>query len=152
MDDGVTAITRCKVALVPHETLREITKNYPYLTRVFWFTTLIDAAVHREWMTGLGRLDARERLAHLVCEMHTRLETIGLVEDGSFDLPMTQAEIGDAFGLSTVHTNRVLQELRADDLISLKGKRLTVLDWNRLCEAAKFNSEYLHVDQQIERD
>jgi CRP-like cAMP-binding protein len=152
MDDGVTAITPCKVALVPHKTLREITKNYPYLTRVFWMTTLIDGAVHREWMTGLGRMDARERIAHLLCEMHTRLKTIHFVKDRSFDLPMTQAELGDAFGLTTVHTNRVLQELRGEGLITLKGKTLTILDWDRLRQEAKFNPDYLHVDQQIERD
>jgi CRP-like cAMP-binding protein len=103
-------------------------------------------------MTGLGRMDARERVAHLLCEMHTRLKTIDLVKDGSFDLPMTQAELGDAFGLSTVHTNRVLQELRSEGLITLKGKTLTILEWDLLCEAAKFNSDYLHTDQQIERD
>ena len=152
MDDGVATLTRCKVALFPHERLREITREQPYLTRVFWMTTLVDGAVHREWMTGLGRLSARERLAHLLCELFVRLETMGLTRDHSYDFPITQAELGDAFGLSTVHTNRVLQELRGDGLITLEGKTLTILDWDRLRGEAQFNPEYLHIGQKLERD
>jgi CRP-like cAMP-binding protein len=152
MDDGVASVTRCKVAIVPHKTLREITRHYPYLTRVLWMTTLVDAAVHREWMTILGRMDARERVAHHLCELYARHEYAGLARDHSYDLPMTQAEMADAFGLSGVHTNRILQELRGEGLISLAGKRLTILDWDRLCREAQFNADYLHADQQIERD
>jgi CRP-like cAMP-binding protein len=112
MDDGVSSLTSCKVALAPHSALREITKSYPHLTRVLWFTTLVDGAVHREWMTGLGRLSAPERIAHLFCELFLRLQAVGLTQDHSFDLPITQAELADAFGLSSVHVNRTLQELR----------------------------------------
>ena len=98
MDDGVGALTPCKVAPVAHSDLREITKSYPHLTRVLWLTTLVDAAVHRTWLTTLGRMDARPRLAHFLCEMHDRLETVGLMTDRSYELPLTQEELGDAFG------------------------------------------------------
>ncbi|HEX2137061.1 MAG TPA: Crp/Fnr family transcriptional regulator [Microvirga sp.] len=152
LDDGVAAVTRCKVAFVPHQTLREITRQYPYLTRVFWMTTLVDGAVHREWMTGLGRLEARDRVAHALCELYVRLKSVGLTGDHSYDLPITQGELADAFGLSNVHTNRILQELRGSGLIDLRGKKLTILDWERLREVAQFDPEYLHIDQKLERD
>ncbi len=152
MDDGVMALTPCKVALVPHQALKEITKNYPWLTRVLWFTTLVDGAIHREWMTTLGRMEARERIAHFICEMRLRLQTIGLTTDDSYEQPINQTAIGDAFGVSTVHTNRVLQDLRADGLITSEGKTLIINDWERLQQVAQFQSDYLHSDQQIERD
>src|SRR3712207_954152 len=152
MDDGVSAVTPCKVALVPHSALREITKNYPHLTRLLWFTTLVDGAVHREWMTGLGRLDARERVAHFFCELFLRLESVGRTQDHSYELPITQSELADAFGLSTVHMNRTLQDLRGEELISWQGKTLVIHDWERLQQVAQFDPVYLHADQQIERD
>ena len=152
MDDGVAAATRCKVAVVPHRNLLEITKRYAYLTRVFWMTTLVDGAVHREWMTGLGRLEARDRLAHAICELYVRLDSVGLIGDRSYDLPLTQSELADAFGLSNVHTNRILQELRGSGLIDLRGKKLTIRDWDRLREMAQFDPDYLHIDQKMERD
>ena len=152
MDDGVSSLTSCTVALAPHSALREITKSYPHLTRVLWFTTLVDGAVHREWMTGLGRLSAPERIAHLFCELFLRLQAVGLTRDHSFDLPITQAELADAFGLSPVHVNRSLQELRGDGLITSQGKTLVINDWERLQQVAQFNPDYLHMDQRIERD
>jgi CRP-like cAMP-binding protein len=152
MDDGVSSLTPCTVALVPHSALREITKSYPHLTRVLWFTTLVDGAVHREWMTGLGRLSAPERIAHLLCELFLRLQAVGLTRDHSFDLPITQAELADAFGLSSVHVNRTLQELRGEGLITSQGKTLVINDWERLQQVAQFNPDYLHMDQVIERD
>ena len=152
MDDGVASVTACKVALVPHCALRDITKNHPHLTRLLWFTTLVDGAVHREWMTGLGRLDARERVAHFFCELFLRLESVGRTQDHSYELPITQTELADAFGLSAVHMNRVLQDLRGEELISWQSKTLVIHDWERLQQVAQFDPVYLHADQQIERD
>ena len=152
IDDGVGALTPCRVALVAHSDLREITREYPYLSRLLWFTTLVDGAVHREWMTGIGRLPARERIAHLLSELAVRLNTVGMVDDGSFDLPISQAELADATGLSYVHVNRSLQTLRKNELITSNGIRTTVNDWKRLTAFSQFDPDYLHVGQQIERD
>jgi CRP-like cAMP-binding protein len=152
MDDGVSSLTPCKVAFAPHSALREITKTYPHLTRVLWFTTLVDGAIHREWMTGLGRLSAHERMAHLLCELFLRLQAVGLTRDHSYDLPITQAELADAFGLSPVHVNRTFQDLRGQGLITSQGKTLVINDWERLQQVAQFNPDYLHADQKIERD
>ena len=151
-DDGVGALTPCKVALVPHKSLREITRQYPYLARVLWLTTLIDGAIHREWMTGIGRLPARERVAHLLCELTVRLQRVGMVNHGSFELPITQSELSDATGLSYVHVNRMLMELRKEGLITSSGTTVTINDWKRLRDLAQFNPEYLHVGRQVERD
>ncbi|MFC1456667.1 Crp/Fnr family transcriptional regulator [Microvirga arabica] len=132
--------------------MKEITKKYPYLTRVLWQTTLIDGAVPRAWMTTLGRMEARERLAHFFCELRDRLHTVGLTQDNSYELPITQEELGDAFGMSTVHVNRVLQELRTDGLITSRGRTVIINDWERLQQEAQYNPVYLHIDQKLERD
>jgi CRP-like cAMP-binding protein len=152
MDDGVAALTTCTVALVAHSDLKEITKNYPYVTRVLWLTTLIDGAVHRVWLTTLGRMEARERLSHFLCELRDRLQPAGLIDDDSYELPITQGELGDAFGISTVHVNRVLQDLRAEGLITTRGKTLIINDLERLQQQAQYTADYLHIGQKVERD
>ena len=151
-DDGVGALTACKVALVPHKNLLEITRRYPYLARLLWLTTLIDGAIHREWMTGIGRLPARERIAHLLCELTVRLQSVGMVNDGSFELPITQGEFSDATGLSYVHVNRMLMELRKEGLITSSGNTVTIHDWTSLRELAQFDAGYLQIGKQVERD
>jgi CRP-like cAMP-binding protein len=110
----------------------------------FWRETLIDGAIFREWMKGIGRRDAKARIAHLMCEMVTRLKAVGLVEDLSCVWPYTQTEIGDALGLSTVHVNRTLQEIRAAKLIVLSKAHLTVKDWDGLVALGEFDPTYLH--------
>jgi CRP-like cAMP-binding protein len=152
IDDGVAALTACTVAQVPHSDLKEITKSYPYLTRLLWLITLIDGAVHRAWMTTLGRMDARERLAHFFCELRDRLQPVGLSNDDSYELPITQQELGDAFGTSTVHINRVLQDLRSDGLIRSRGRTLIINELKRLQGQAQYAPGYLHLYQTIERD
>jgi CRP-like cAMP-binding protein len=104
--------------------------------------------VFRQWMVGLGRREAYGRIAHLLCELLVRLRAVELVEDHAFTLPVTQAELGDAFGLSTVHVNWVLQDLRGDGLITLHGGSLKVLDWEGLKKAGEFNPTYLHLVKQ----
>ena len=117
MDHSLGTLVPSKLAFIPHEALRALTHRHPRIGDVFWRDTLIDAAVFREWMMGIGRRDALTRVAHLLCELLVRFRAVGLVEDHACQLPLTQAELGDALGLSTVHVNRVLQELRGDDLI-----------------------------------
>jgi CRP-like cAMP-binding protein len=145
LDHGVAALTPCTIALVPHETLKMLTETYPHLTRMFWLNTLLDAAINREWITSMGRRAALERTAHLFCELFKRLEAVGKTQDLSFRLPLTQAELGDALGLSLVHVNRVVQALRNDGLVTWEGRVLTILDWDRLCELAEFDSAYLYL-------
>jgi CRP-like cAMP-binding protein len=148
MDHGVVALTRCRVGLVPHSTLREITETHLHLGRLLWLSTLIDAAIHREWLVAMGRRPALNQLAHLVCELFLRLQAVGLAQDMSFELPLTQAELGDVLGLSTVHVNRVIQQLRTDGLVTWSEKRIVLEDWTRLQEVAEFDPTFLNLDNE----
>jgi len=145
MDHGVVTLSRCRVVYVPHERLRDITERHPHLTRLLWLSTLIDGAIHREWLAGAGRRNAASQMAHLICELFTRLEVVHLTRGTAFRFPVTQAELGDALGLSTVHTNRTLQELRAEGLITWRGDEIKIEDLDRLRAVAEFDPAYLHI-------
>lgn len=152
MDDGVGALTPCTVAHVAHSDLQRVTKEYPYLARLLWFSTLVDGAVHRAWITAIGAMDARERLAHFLCEICDRLKAMGMLKDESYTLPITQEVLGNAFGLSSVHVNRMLGDLRAEGLITLKGRNLAICDWQALRRVAHYSPDYLHIGEQVARD
>ncbi len=145
MDCSLGTLTRCKLGYIQHDALRDLCARHWRIASVLWRTTLIDAAKFREWLTNMGRRDAYSRMTHLLCEWVVRLRAVGLVEDWTCELPMTQVELADAIGTSTVHVNRVLQELRAAKLISLKGQTLTVLNWERLRDVSGFDPTYLHL-------
>jgi CRP-like cAMP-binding protein len=146
MDHSVATLTRCRFAIVPHENLRRITEEHPHLTRQLWRSTLIDAAVLRQWLLGAGQRSAIEHAAHLICELYTRLRVVNLADETSFQMPLTQTEIGDALGISPVHTNRVIQELRRLELISLRGSTVDILDWEGLLKMSEFDPTYLGLE------
>ena len=148
MDHTLSALTQATVAFIPHESLRDLVAARPTIAAALWRDTLIDAAIFREWMTGLGRRDARGRIAHLFCEMYLKLQAVGLAADHRCDFPPTQTEMGDALGLSTVHVNRTLQDMRAQELISLQGRSLHILSWKGLEAAGEFDPTYLHVEKR----
>jgi CRP-like cAMP-binding protein len=145
LDNSVGTLTSSRVAMIPHGSLRDLLRRSPGLAEAFWRDTLIDAAIFREWMIGLGRRSAYQRMAHLLCELRVRLHAVGLTQDHGFHLPVTQTELADALGLSTVHVNRVLQDLRAEKLIVLRGGSLSIPDWEALTSAAEFDPAYLHL-------
>ena len=147
MDHAVGAITRCRVAQIPHPQIRETLDSHPRLGQAMWRDTMVDSAVFREWVVNLGRRDAYERVAHLLCELHTRLEAVGLTNGYSYGLPLTQTDLADSVGISTVHVNRVLQKLRGEGLITFGGKSVTIHDWDRLVEVGGFDAGYLHLDE-----
>jgi CRP-like cAMP-binding protein len=144
MDHSVATFSRCRVALAPHGRLRELTQAYPHLSRLFWLSTLIDAAIHRQWLAG-GQRSALERAAHLLCELYVRLELVGLAKDFSFAMPMSQIEFADALSISSVHTNRVLQELRNEGVASWQHREVGIHDWQRLAGLAEFDPTYLNL-------
>jgi CRP-like cAMP-binding protein len=146
MDHSIGTLTPCKIAYIPHSALLDIIDRYPRITRALWRDTLIDAAVFREWMVGLGRRSSYERIARLLCEVYLRCEAVGLTNGHSYPFPITQTELGDATGLSLVHVNRTLQELRGDGLITLQARTVTVEDWEGLKRAGEFDPKYLHLD------
>lgn len=145
MDHGVMALTECVVAEAPHSGLIDITERHPHLGRLLWLDTIIDAAIHRQWLVAMGRRSGLGHLAHLVCELYLRLQAVGQTGDLTFDLPLTQAVLGDALGLSTVHVSRLISELRGEGVINWSGGRIDILDWRRLAEIAEFDPTYLRL-------
>lgn len=148
MDHSVGALSDCHVVTFQHSGLVAITEQYPHLSRLLWLMTLIDAAIQREWIVGMGRRSASEQLAHLICEFYVRLGVADLVHEQSFVFPINQMELGDALGLSAVHVNRVLQELRGENLFTWQGQTIRVLDWPALQRRAGFDPLYLHLNRE----
>jgi CRP-like cAMP-binding protein len=147
MDHSIGTLTPCKLAVIPHGTIRTITESYPRIARALWRETLVDAAVYREWMASIGRRSAYQRIAHLLCEVSTRLKAVGLGRDGSYELPIIQADLADSLGLSIVHVNRTLQQLRAEGLITLRASTLFIHDRSRLENAGGFDPSYLQLKE-----
>ncbi|MBV8743432.1 MAG: Crp/Fnr family transcriptional regulator [Xanthobacteraceae bacterium] len=148
MDHGVAALCRCQVSHISHQRLFEIIEKHPRIGFGLWRDTMLDGAIYREWLTNVGRRSAYQRIAHLLCEVWWRLQAVGRTRGDSYELPVTQTDIGDAMGLSVVHVNRTLQQLRADGLISLRSNVVVVLNWRRLQEAGEFDPGYLQLQPQ----
>jgi CRP-like cAMP-binding protein len=146
MDHNIGTLTPCTLVEIPSNAIHDIATRHPNLNRAFWWGTLVDEGILREWLVSLGRRSAAQRVAHLFCELLIRLQTVGLADRNSFDMPLTQEELADTLGLSNVHVNRMMQELRERQLIATNGKRLTINDVERLQEFAEFNPSYLHLD------
>jgi len=145
MDHNVGAMTECRAALLPQASLRAIIRDYPHVGDALWRLTLIEGAVYREWMIGMGRRSSFARVAHLFCEILARYHAMGLLKGDQVDWPITQADLADALGLSIVHVNRVLQQLRRQELVILRGRTLVISDWEGLRTVAGFDPAYLHL-------
>lgn len=145
MDHGVVALTDCVIAQAPHAALRRLTEEHPHLTRLLWLDTVIDAAIHRQWIACMGRRTALAHLAHLVCELYKRLEVVRLAADCTFELPLSQAVLADVLGLSTVHVNRLIAELRSGGVLTWAQGRVEILDWDKLAELAEFDPAFLRL-------
>lgn len=145
LDHDVMTLTPCRVAIVPHERLRRITERLPRLTRLYWFGTNLDAAIHREWELSLGRRDARARLAAIFCELQLRLAIVGLADDGGYALPLTQTDLAECLGLTNVHVNRTLRELREQALAEFQAGRVRIHDLRGLRRVAEFDPSYLYL-------
>ena len=145
MDHSLATVTQATVAFIPHDALRDLTTRFPGVAAILWRDTLIDAATFREWITGIGRRSAYGRIAHLFCELYLKLEAVGLAGEHRCQIPLTQLELSDALGLTDVHVNRVLKELRERGLVTFKGYALTIELWEELARAAEFDPIYLHL-------
>ncbi len=144
-DHAIGALTQVSVARIGGSAMAEIMARSPTLSLAFHREALAGAAIQREWTVSLGRRSGAERLAHLFCELHARLRAVSLADETSCPMPLTQPDLADALGQTTVHINRTLQDLRGASLLTLKGRRLTVLDSASLCQLAKFDPLYLHL-------
>lgn len=146
LDHDVATIVESRVAMVPHERIDAIMRDHPELAKLLWRSTLLDAAMHREWIFRLGRLDAAGRLAHFLCEVHARMATIGRVRNGAFALPLTQQDIGEACGLTSVHVNRTLRSLREQGVADVARGEARIGDARQLARIGEFDADYLYLD------
>jgi CRP-like cAMP-binding protein len=152
MDHSLGTLSPCKVGYIARKTVDELTERHPRINRALWWATLVDEGTLREWLVSMGRREAEQQMAHILCELLVRLQTVGLATENSYEFPITQEELGDTLGLSTVHVNRVLRRLRDDGLITLSEKRLTIHDVERLKAFADFDPNYLHLKQRPSRE
>ncbi len=145
MDHNLGTLATGQVGFIPHQSIRRLIREHPRIGAALWRDTLIDGSVFREWLVGMGRRDAYARVAHLLCEIVTRMEVVGLAPEKCIRIPITQVAISDAVGVSAVHVNRVVKEMRNQRLIRWRGKSLTVSDWAKLKQAGDFDPAYLHL-------
>jgi CRP-like cAMP-binding protein len=143
-DHNVQAITEITFATVSAAELKRLAQERPAVSEALWRDTLVDASVFREWVLNVGRRDAKARIAHMLCEFAARRDAAGLGSPERFELPMTQEQIADATGLTSVHVNRMLHELARDGVVVRDKREVEITDWTRMCRIADFDSAYLH--------
>ncbi len=149
MDHDLITLTPCTTGFIPHDALRQLNRERPSVAAALWRETLIDAAIFREWIVNVGRRSATARMAHLFIELYQRLQAVGLAKDGGFELPITQSLLGDCLGLSSVHVNRVLQDLRGAGLLTVNRANFQLLQQEKLEDVAGFDGTYLHLDPAL---
>lgn len=148
IDHGIVALTDCTISWASHEALTRVTEEFPHLARLLWMTTNLDAAIHRAWTVSLGRRDALSRTAHLLCELQVRLAVVGMAEEDGYALPLTQVDLSECMGLTAVHMNRVLRDLRERKLVTFRGGRVQIHDLAGLQWVAEFTPNYLFLDKK----
>lgn len=144
MDHSIGTLSTCFVARIPREILANILEQHPNVTRALRLSKLIEEATSHCWLMNLGCRSAIESVAHLLCELQVRLQAVGFATEKGYEMPITQADLGDTLGLSNVHVNRTLRVLREQNLIEWRSKQLMILDLPRLKEIAEFKPSYLH--------
>lgn len=145
-DHSVQMLTPGKIAMIPRDEIIRLTLERPRIGHAMWIDTLVDASIFREWIANVGRRDARTRVAHLLCEFAVRLRLAGLGQNDSYELPMTQEQLADATGLTSVHINRTLKVLEKEGLIARPNPRvISIGDWRRLADVGDFDTNYLHL-------
>lgn len=145
VDYSLSALGPATVALLPHGAIKDMLDRSPRLAQVFWRETFIEAAIFREWIANLGRRDAIARVAHVVCELAMRLQAVDLAHDLCFSIAWTQSDLADACGISSVHANRVVQELRRLGVVDWRPKYVRIRDWERLVKVGDFSADYLRL-------
>lgn len=149
LDHDIVTLGPARVGYVPHERLHELLGEEPHLARLLWFSTLLDAAIHRDWIVTLEQLTAEGRVAHLLAETWCRLDFVGLADKGGFDLPLNQIELSSACGTTTVHMNRTVRTLRESGIAEIRRGRVTVPDRAKLEKLGKFEPSYLYGEGQL---
>ncbi|MGH6771634.1 MAG: Crp/Fnr family transcriptional regulator [Xanthobacteraceae bacterium] len=152
MDYNLATLAPARVALIPHNAMRKLIDNNHRIAHLLWRDSLVDAAIFRKWIVGIGRRTAYARFAHLICEFAMRMDAVGLMKANACAMPFTQADMADALGLSNVHVSRVLGRLRKQGLFTWQDGVLTIRNWRRLQKAAEFDPSYLQLDHIVGSD
>lgn len=145
-DHSISALGNCIVAQVTDASLVELSAKYPKVRAALRWATLVEESIAREWLLNVGQRQAVSAMAHLICEVYHRMRAIGQTDGLSFDLAMTQNELGEATAMSSVHVNRCLQDLRARKLLAFGDRRVTILDLEKLERVGEFERTYLHLE------
>ena len=151
MDHSIGTLSVCRVVGIPRGRILEMLER-PAIARALWWSALVDEATLREWLVNVGRRPAEQRVAHLLCELLMRLQTVGLANGDSYELPITQGDLAETVGLTLVHVNRVLQRLRTSGLITLGKKQLVINDAQALKQFSDFNPNYLHLAENAKTE
>jgi CRP-like cAMP-binding protein len=149
MDHDFRTLSPCTIGYIPHDALRTLTRARPMIAEALWRETLVDSSIFREWIVNVGRRPAAQRLAHLLLELRERLAVVGLADSSEYELPMTQSDLADALGLTSVHVNRVMQALRADGVLDMKKFTVKLGDAEKLMAIGDFNQLYLHQSPEL---
>lgn len=144
-DSSIEAAGDLHVACISRSALNELTAAHPRLSQGLWWDAMVAASIAREWLVNMGQRNARQRLAHLLCELHRRLSRVGLTEGARMPLPITQADLGSACGMTQEHTNRTLRDLRDAGLLALERRAVLLPDLAALEALAGFAADYLHL-------
>jgi CRP-like cAMP-binding protein len=148
---ALQALSIATIIRVPHASLRSATNAYPALAEAFWRHCMVDAAILSQWVVNVGRRSARARIAHLLCEMGTRLRAVSTDGETFFPLAVTQEQLANATGLTGVHVNRTLKTLRRDGLADVRDRTVRIPDWKALATVGEFESTYLQEDVRPEQ-
>lgn len=146
LEHAVISLGHTEVEFVDHSELIEITEDYPHLTRLLWMSTAIDAAIHRQWLVAAASLRSSSHLAHLLCEIYTRLQSVGAAANNSFQVPLLQRELAQVLGYSPIHVNRAVRDLRERGLVRWSGTEVEILNWEVLVTLARFDPAYLNFE------
>ena len=144
MDHSIQAITKAKVSTVSRDEMERMIDNHRNIAKAMYSAQLVDEGIMRAWIVSMGRRNSTERVAHLMCELYLRAVTLGMTDGDEFALPLSQLVLADALGMTAVHINRILKDLRLAGTMSLKRGSVNILDPVKLVQIAGFDENYLH--------
>ncbi len=149
LDHSIATLSNCRIVKFPHAEISRVVDQSPRLARILWFSTMVDASIHREWIMNIGSRSGKERIAHLMCELYCRSEVVGLTDGHSFNMPLNQTQIGECLGFSQMHVNRMLKELRELGLLTVNSRRVDIMDYEGLKSLAGFDPNYLYLTSRV---
>jgi len=148
-DHNVQALSEIEVVDIDRQALRRLTLERPAVGEAMWVDGLVDSSIYREWVVNVGRRDARARIAHVLCELVLRAEAAGIGNKEGFELPMSQEQLADVVGLTSVHVNRMLKVLEAEGIIKRDKRPVSFSSWDDVRRAGDFNALYLHLNEAV---